>query len=122
MSSGFGAFGGEGRCYKFWMSFKECMAETDDKMLCAPVRRAASVARSGRPGPAALPRGRPRRLSPFAFRPSPFAFRLSRARRPRRPRAQAKEDYIECLHHKKEFTRLNQIEQQKRLNADKGHH
>ena len=70
MSSGFGAFGGEGRCYKFWMSFKECMAETDDKMLCAP----------------------------------------------------AKEDYIECLHHKKEFTRLNQIEQQKRLNADKGHH
>lgn len=68
MSSGFGAFGGEGRCYKYWMSFKQCMAETDDKVLCVP----------------------------------------------------AKEDYIECLHHKKEFTRLNAIEEQKRLNAERG--
>ena len=33
---------------------------------------------------------------------------------------QAKEDYIECLHHKKEFTRLNAIEEQKRLNAERG--
>ena len=31
-----------------------------------------------------------------------------------------REDYIECLHHKKEFTRLNAIEEQKRLNAERG--
>ena len=62
MSSGFGAFGGEGRCYKFWMSFKECMNEASAKELCRPAR----------------------------------------------------EDYFECLHHKKEFTRINEIELERR--------
>lgn len=41
MASGFGAFGGEGRCYKYWMSFKECMANTDEKIVCIPVRARA---------------------------------------------------------------------------------
>ena len=78
MASGFGAFGGEGRCYKFFQTFKECMKATDDKFTCVP-------ARPPRPS---------RRLSP----PST----------PRR--AQAQEDYYECLHHKKEFTRRNEVE------------
>lgn len=72
MSSGFGAFGGVGRCYPFWVAFKKCMSE-EDKEMCVG----------------------------------------------------AKEDYMECLHHKKEFTRLNQIEEQRRLAAlktdDGGH-
>lgn len=37
MSSGFGAFGGEGRCYKFWLAFRECMADAPAKELCIPV-------------------------------------------------------------------------------------
>ena len=38
MASGFGAFGGEGRCYKFFQTFKECMKATDDKFTCVPAR------------------------------------------------------------------------------------
>ncbi|KAJ8601393.1 hypothetical protein CTAYLR_005002 [Chrysophaeum taylorii] len=71
MSSGFGAFGGVGRCYKFWIEFKKCMNEAPARELCIP----------------------------------------------------AKEDYMECLHHKKEFTRLNKIEDQRRhleVNGDGG--
>ena len=79
MASGFGAFGGEGRCYKFFQTFKECMKNTDDKFTCVPARP---------------PRPRPPR----------------RPRRRRRRRAQAQEDYYECLHHKKEFTRRNEVE------------
>ena len=82
MASGFGAFGGEGRCYKFFQTFKECMKNTDDKFTCVPVRP---------------PRPRPSR------RPQ-----LSPPSTPRR--AQAQEDYYECLHHKKEFTRRNEVE------------
>eukprot|EP00632_Arachnochrysis_sp_CCMP2950_P014697 CAMPEP_0185697366 /NCGR_PEP_ID=MMETSP1164-20130828/5701_1 /TAXON_ID=1104430 /ORGANISM="Chrysoreinhardia sp, Strain CCMP2950" /LENGTH=77 /DNA_ID=CAMNT_0028364263 /DNA_START=100 /DNA_END=333 /DNA_ORIENTATION=- len=62
MASGYGAFGGVGRCYKFWVKLKECMADPPDIKLCKPIG----------------------------------------------------EDYIECLHHRKEFTRLNQIEEQRR--------
>ena len=80
MASGFGAFGGEGRCYKFFQTFKECMKATDDKFTCVPARL---------PRPSRRPQ-----LSP----PST----------PRR--AQAQEDYYECLHHKKEFTRRNEVE------------
>ena len=80
MASGFGAFGGEGRCYKFFQTFKECMKNTDDKFTCVPARP---------PRPSRRPQ-----LSP----PST----------PRR--AQAQEDYYECLHHKKEFTRRNEVE------------
>ena len=80
MASGFGAFGGEGRCYKFFQTFKECMKNTDDKFTCVP-------ARPPRPRPSRRPR--PRR---------------------RHRRAQAQEDYYECLHHKKEFTRRNEVE------------
>ena len=79
MASGFGAFGGEGRCYKFFQTFKECMKNTDDKFTCVPARP---------------PRPRPSR----------------RPRRRRHRRAQAQEDYYECLHHKKEFTRRNEVE------------
>ena len=79
MASGFGAFGGEGRCYKFFQTFKECMKNTDDKFTCVPARP---------------PRPRPAR----------------RPRRRRHRRAQAQEDYYECLHHKKEFTRRNEVE------------
>ena len=87
MASGFGAFGGEGRCYKFFQTFKECMKATDDKFTCVP-------ARPPRPRPSRRPRPRP-----------------SRRPRPRRHRrAQAQEDYYECLHHKKEFTRRNEVE------------
>ena len=49
MASGFGAFGGEGRCYKFFQTFKECMKNTDDKFTCVP-------ARPPRPRPARRPR------------------------------------------------------------------
>lgn len=44
MASGFGAFGGVGRCYPFWQSLKECMRENDDKVLCKPVRLTESRA------------------------------------------------------------------------------
>ncbi len=80
MASGFGAFGGEGRCYKFFQTFKECMKNTDDKFTCAP---------AWPPRPSRRPQ-----LSPPSM--------------PRR--AQAQEDYYECLHHKKEFTRRNEVE------------
>ncbi|KAJ1454145.1 hypothetical protein M885DRAFT_417584, partial [Pelagophyceae sp. CCMP2097] len=56
MTSGFGAWGGEGRCYKFWMAFRTCKS---------------------------MPSGKAHTLAPLACRP----FR---------------EDYVECLHHKKE--------------------
>eukprot|EP00634_Sargassococcus_sp_CCMP2135_P016198 CAMPEP_0198656508 /NCGR_PEP_ID=MMETSP1467-20131203/9929_1 /TAXON_ID=1462469 /ORGANISM="unid. sp., Strain CCMP2135" /LENGTH=76 /DNA_ID=CAMNT_0044392551 /DNA_START=50 /DNA_END=280 /DNA_ORIENTATION=+ len=62
MASGFGAFGGIGRCYPFWMSFKECMRENDEKLVCKPHQ----------------------------------------------------EDYMECLHHNKEFARMNKIEEHRR--------
>ena len=78
MASGFGAFGGEGRCYKFFQTFKECMKATDDKFTCVP-------ARPPRPPCAPTAPSTPRR-------------------------AQAQEDYYECLHHKKEFTRRNEVE------------
>ena len=53
MASGFGAFGGEGRCYKFFQTFKECMKNTDDKFTCVP-------ARPPRPRPPRRPRRRRR--------------------------------------------------------------
>ena len=56
MASGFGAFGGEGRCYKFFQTFKECMKNTDDKFTCVP-------ARPPRPRPSRRPRPRRRRAA-----------------------------------------------------------
>eukprot|EP00884_Botryococcus_braunii_P022576 jgi/Botrbrau1/9001/Bobra.0148s0104.1 len=57
MASGFGNKGSTGRCYYFWLDFRECMSTTDDPKKCAWKR----------------------------------------------------EDYLECLHHRKEFTRRNMI-------------
>ena len=75
MASGYGAFGGVGRCYPFWMDFKNCMAENTEKQVCLPVSL---------------------RLMPLTL-------------------SQAHEDYFECLHHKKEFARINKIEEQRRI-------
>mmetsp|Transcript_28361 Transcript_28361/g.92620 ORF Transcript_28361/g.92620 Transcript_28361/m.92620 type:complete len:95 (+) Transcript_28361:1-285(+) len=38
MASGFGVSGHEGRCYKFWTTFSECMMNTDDPAQCMPKR------------------------------------------------------------------------------------
>jgi len=62
MSSGYGAYGGTGRCYKFWTILRDCVNENTDKSVCKP----------------------------------------------------AGEDYIECLHHKKEFDRINEIEKRRK--------
>mmetsp|Transcript_3802 Transcript_3802/g.8595 ORF Transcript_3802/g.8595 Transcript_3802/m.8595 type:complete len:85 (+) Transcript_3802:41-295(+) len=57
MASGFGARGGPGRCYQFWLDFQGCMKECEHPSQCF----------------------------------------------------NQKEDYVECLHHKKEFDRMNTI-------------
>ena len=84
MSSGFGAFGGEGRCYKYWMSFKQCMAETDDKVLCVPARRRVrrgsargAAARENAPAAGAA-NGRADRRAPAARAASTAADRAPR--------------------------------------------
>eukprot|EP00518_Triparma_eleuthera_P001100 CAMPEP_0182453220 /NCGR_PEP_ID=MMETSP1319-20130603/376_1 /TAXON_ID=172717 /ORGANISM="Bolidomonas pacifica, Strain RCC208" /LENGTH=73 /DNA_ID=CAMNT_0024651123 /DNA_START=253 /DNA_END=474 /DNA_ORIENTATION=+ len=61
MSSGFGALGGVGRCYEFWLSFEACATTTSPAKACFPQR----------------------------------------------------DDYLECLHHKKEFARIKEIEKAK---------
>ena len=85
MASGFGAFGGEGRCYKFFQTFKECMKNTDDKFTCVP-------ARPPRPRPSRRPRRRrraarrPRRTTTSACttrRSSPDGTRSRRTAPPR---------------------------------------
>ena len=62
MASGFGAFGGEGRCYKFFQTFKECMKNTDDKFTCVPARpprpsRRPQLSPPSTPSPRAGPGG-----------------------------------------------------------------
>ncbi len=69
MASGFGARGGQGRCFPIWVDFQKCIAETDEPNLCKDFR----------------------------------------------------DDYTECLHHKKEFTRANMIaRQQEKLEKEHG--
>eukprot|EP00613_Pedinella_sp_CCMP2098_P002651 CAMPEP_0171623422 /NCGR_PEP_ID=MMETSP0990-20121206/17937_1 /TAXON_ID=483369 /ORGANISM="non described non described, Strain CCMP2098" /LENGTH=73 /DNA_ID=CAMNT_0012189623 /DNA_START=41 /DNA_END=262 /DNA_ORIENTATION=+ len=38
MSSGFGAFGGQGRCYPVWSKFNECMSTTSEVKECTVIR------------------------------------------------------------------------------------
>ena len=86
MASGFGAFGGEGRCYKFFQTFKECMKNTDDKFTCVP-------ARPPRPRPARRPRRRrraarrPRRTTTSACTTRRSSRDGTRSRRTAPPRA-----------------------------------
>eukprot|EP00127_Corallochytrium_limacisporum_P004241 Clim_evm186s157 gene=Clim_evmTU186s157 len=62
MASGFGAFGGRGRCYAFMEDLKECLDKYDgNKIMCQNER----------------------------------------------------DDYVECLHHKKEYTRVAAITKRK---------
>ncbi|GMH64450.1 hypothetical protein TrLO_g8302 [Triparma laevis f. longispina] len=73
MSSGFGARGGVGRCYDFWLSFESCAKTSSPASLCFPQR----------------------------------------------------DDYLECLHHKKEYARIKEIKKMKEAKAaggDSGHH
>ena len=86
MASGFGAFGGEGRCYKFFQTFKECMKNTDDKFSCVP-------ARPPRPRPSRRPRRRrraarrPRRTTTSACTTRRSSRDGTRSRRTAPPRA-----------------------------------
>ena len=146
MASGFGAFGGEGRCYNFFMTFKECMKNTDDKYTCKPVRpprppraqgvfERADCLRDGMEGLSVRCRATRRESRPRRDRPlplhrqgaNPHAIAAThqsppakwRTQNTPRPLAQAQEDYYECLHHKKEFTRRNEVEAH-RAGAGKG--
>ena len=89
MASGFGAFGGEGRCYKFFQTFKECMKNTDDKFTCVP-------ARPPRPRPSRRPHRRrraarrPRRTTTSACTTRRSSRDGTRSRRTAPPRARGR--------------------------------
>lgn len=68
MASGFGARGGQGRCFPIWVDFEKCLAEADEPVQCKDFR----------------------------------------------------DDYLECLHHKKEITRYNLIARQEAKLKEQG--
>ena len=88
MASGFGAFGGEGRCYKFFQTFKECMKNTDDKFTCVPAGRRVLALRADRAVDAFAAR-RPRRTTTSACTTRRSSRDGTRSRRTAPPRARA---------------------------------
>jgi NADH dehydrogenase (ubiquinone) Fe-S protein 5 len=38
MSSGYGIFSQNGRCYGFWMDYKQCLVHSDESYKCVPFK------------------------------------------------------------------------------------
>ena len=87
MASGFGVKGGKGRCFDFWLDFSDCL-------VCAPASSCAVPLPTSRLHRSVLTRLRPVKIALQADAGHPKECQLK------------KEDYFECLHHRKEVRAL----------------
>ena len=105
MSSGVGATGGRGRCYPFFEDFERCMAKARGGAP-RPARGDALCAHSR---PVATPRPR---AGPTAHEQAVLPQECSVLR----------QDYVECLHHRQEFSRLNAMQEPRDARDASGTH
>ncbi|KAF3556424.1 hypothetical protein F2Q69_00010238 [Brassica cretica] len=137
MASGWGITGNKGRCYDFWMDFSECMSHCREPKDCSLLREdyleclhhsKESIRRWRKPEPLNQSiRASNQMASGWGITGNKgrcydfwmdFSECMSHCREPK-DCSLLREDYLECLHHSKEFQRRNRVykEEQRKLRA-----